>query len=361
MATIDPPPPPIAAAARAPSMDRIIRVLWWAVFAGFFVSMLTWIPDAWTGVFNSGLAYSIVLLSITMITGMAGQLSLCQGTLAGVGAFAAAQVANHLGINMLIGGLIGAAIAAAVAVVLALLSLRLRGLGLALMTLAFALFIDATFFNETYITGGPQGLSVQSSWLGTSAFFNFDGHAMFLLTLGVLIVASIVVLLVRSGTVGRNLAAMRGSETATAGLGVNPSWQRIMVFALSGAIAGIGGMIFSMEQQVVNPTDWNAEISLVLVVLVVTTSVTTVEGAIQAGVSFFVIQHILQVYLPARFASLTVVLFAFGALQYAKHPEGILEYQKRKSTQRFERLFFAREAEAEELKAGAISTSGANG
>ncbi len=361
MATIDPPPPPMAAAARAPSMDRIIRVLWWVVFAGFFVSMLTWIPDAWTGVFNSGLAYAIVLLSITMITGMAGQLSLCQATLAGVGAFTAAQVANHLGVNMLIGGLIGAALAAAVAVVLALLSLRLRGLGLALMTLAFALFIDATFFNETYITGGPQGLVVQSKWLGTTAFFNFDGHAMFLLTLGVLVVASIVVLLVRKGTVGRNLAALRGSETATAGLGVNPTWQRITVFALSGAIAGIGGMIFSMQQQVVNPTDWNADISLVLVVLVVTTSVTTVEGAIQAGVSFFVIEHILQVYLPARFASLTVVLFAFGALQYAKHPEGILEFQKRKGTQRFERLFFAREAAAEDLKARAISTSGANG
>jgi ABC-type branched-subunit amino acid transport system permease subunit len=278
-----------------------------------------------------------------------------------VGAFTAAQVANHLGINMLIGGLIGAALAAAVAVVLALLSLRLRGLGLALMTLAFALFIDATFFNETYITGGPQGLVVQSKWLGTTAFFNFNGHSMFLLTLGVLIVASIVVLLVRKGTVGRNLAALRGSETATAGLGVNPTWQRIMVFALSGAIAGIGGMIFSMQQQVVNPTDWNADISLVLVVLVVTTSVTTVEGAIQAGVSFFVIEHILQVYLPARFASLTVVLFAFGALQYAKHPEGVLEYQKRKGTQRFERLFFAREAAAEDRKARAISTSGANG
>jgi branched-chain amino acid transport system permease protein len=361
MASIDPPPPPMAATARAPSMDRIIRVLWWVVFAGFFVSMLTWIPDAWTGVFNSGLAYAIVLLSITMITGMAGQLSLCQATLAGVGAFTAAQVANHLGINMLIGGLIGAALAAAVAVVLALLSLRLRGLGLALMTLAFALFIDATFFNETYITGGPQGLVVQSKWLGTTAFFNFNGHSMFLLTLGVLIVASIVVLLVRKGTVGRNLAALRGSETATAGLGVNPTWQRIMVFALSGAIAGIGGMIFSMQQQVVNPTDWNADISLVLVVLVVTTSVTTVEGAIQAGVSFFVIEHILQVYLPARFASLTVVLFAFGALQYAKHPEGVLEYQKRKGTQRFERLFFTREAAAEDRKARAISTSGANG
>ncbi len=245
LATIDPPPPPIAAASRAPTMDKIIRPLWWLVFAGFCVSMLTWIPDAWTGVFNNGLTYSIVLLSITLITGMAGQLSLCQATLAGVGAFTAAQLANHLGLNLLLGGLLGAVLAAAVAVILALLSLRLRGLGLALMTLAAALFFDATFFNTTSITGGSQGVPIQPKWLGTNSFFNFDGHAMFLLSLAVLVVAVIIVQLVRKGTVGRNLAAMRGSETATAGLGVNPTWQRIMVFALSGAIAGVGGLLHS--------------------------------------------------------------------------------------------------------------------
>ncbi len=345
-------------------MNRIIRILWWILFAGFCVSMLTWIPDAWTTVFNNGLTLSIVLLSITLITGMAGQLSLCQATLAGVGAFTAAQLANHLGLNLLLGGLLGALLAAAVAVVLALLSLRLRGLGLALMTLAFALFMDATVFNEVSITGGPEGVSIPAKWLGTSEFFNFDGHAMFLLSLGVLFIAVIVVLLVRKGTVGRNLAAMRGSETATAGLGVNPSWQRIMVFALSGAVAGVGGLLHSLEQQVVSPTDWNADFSLVLVVLVVTTSVTTVEGAIQAGIGFFVTEQILTTVLPARIgaSSLTVVLFAFGALTYAQHPEGVLEYQKRRSTLRFERLFFSREAEAEDRKAAAaIRTSGANG
>jgi branched-chain amino acid transport system permease protein len=360
LSTVDPPPPPITAAARAPTMDRIIRVAWWFLFAGFCVSMLTWLPDSWTTVFNNGLSYSIVLLSITLITGMAGQLSLCQGTLAGVGAFTAAQVANHLGLNLLVGGLIGAALAAVVAVVLALLSLRLRGLGLALMTLAAALFVDATFFNETFITGGPEGLSVQRKWLGTNAFFNFDGHAMFLLTLGVLVVVTIGVLMVRKGTVGRNLAAMRGSEMATAGLGVNPSWQRITVFALSGAIAGIGGLLFSLEQQVISPSDWNAEISLVLVVLVVTTGVTTVEGAMQAGVGFFVTEHILSVYAPARFSSLTVALFAFGALTYAHHPEGVLEYQKRRWTQRFEGLFFAR-PDAEQELAGSLTTTHAHG
>ncbi len=369
LATIDPPPPPIAASARAPTMDRIIRVLWWALFAAFFVSMLTWIPGtfpAWTTVFNNGITLSIVLLSITLITGMAGQLSLCQATLAGVGAFTAAQLANHLGLNLLVGGLVGAALAAVVAVILALLSLRLRGLGLALMTLAAALAFDATIFNVTSITGGEQGVSIQAKWLGTSAFFNFDGRAMFLLSLGVLVVAMFVVLLVRKGTVGRNLAAMRGSETATAGLGVNPSWQRVVVFALSGAIAGIGGLLHSMEQQVVNPTDWNTDFSLVLVVLVVTTSVTTVEGAVQAGIGFFVTEQILTTVLPARIgaSSLTVVLFAFGALTYAKHPEGVLEYQKRRSTARFERLFFSKGGPPPgvvEDRAPAMSTSSANG
>jgi ABC-type branched-subunit amino acid transport system permease subunit len=185
---------------------------------------------------------------------------------------------------------------------------------------------------------------------------------MFILVMVVLIVAVVIVLQVRKGTVGRNLAAMRGSETATAGLGVNLAWQRIVVFALSGAIAGVGGVLFSIEQQHVSPVDWNTTFSLVFVVIVVTTSVNTVEGAIQAGIGYYVIQQIFT-YLPARLGgpSLTIVLFAFGALTYAQHPEGVLEFQKRRSTMRFERLFFAREAEAEELKARAVSASGANG
>jgi branched-chain amino acid transport system permease protein len=360
LATIDPPPPPIAASARAPSMDRIIRSLWWVLLAAFIVSMLTWMPIVWEGVFNLGLTLSIILLSVTLITGMAGQLSLCQGTFAGIGAFTAALLAEHLGLNMLIGGLVGALLASAVAVILAVLSLRLRGLGLALMTLAAALLFDSTAFNDTYITGGEQGTSIKSSWLGTSAFFNFDGHAMFLLAMGALIVAVVLVLQVRKGTVGRNLAAMRGSETAAAGLGVNLTLQRIVVFALSGTVAGIGGVLFSIQHQVVNPGDWNTSFSLVLVVLVVTTSVSTVEGAIQAGIGFFFVNQLLT-YLPGRFGgqSLTIVLFAFGALQYAQHPEGVLEFQKRRWTMRFERLFFSREAE--QLGTPAVSPSSANG
>ena len=100
-------------------------------------------------------------------------------------------------------------------------------------------------------------------------------------------------------------------------------------------VAGIGGTLLTIQQQSVNAAEFNYQISLAFVVIVVTTGVSTVEGAIQAGFGFVVIQQLLT-YLPARFGgnSLVFVLFAFGALTYAAHPEGILEFQKRRWTLR---------------------------
>jgi branched-chain amino acid transport system permease protein len=344
LSTIDPPPPSTVAASRSPRMGRLSRGLWSGALIVFVVSMLTWMPKTWEGVFNSGLALSTVLLSITLITGMAGQLSLCQGSLAGVGAFTAAQLAHHLGLNMLLGGLVGAVAAAAVAVVLSLLSLRLRGLGLALMTLAAALLLDNTFFNEVSVSGGGSGLSLKAKWLGTTAFFDFNGHAFFGLCIVVLAACVGVVVQVRKGTVGRNLAAMRGSEKAAAGLGLNVTRQRIVVFALAGSIAGVGGVLVTIQQQVASSAQWNYNFSLIFIVLVVTTGVATVEGAIQAGIGFFVIEQLLT-YLPARLdgGSLVTVVFAIGSLQFARHPEGIVEFQKRLVSDRFERRFFPEE------------------
>ena len=339
LASVDPPAPPTAVAARAPQLTRIIRPAWYVLIAVFAISMLTWIPETWESVFNAGLAYSTIFLSITLITGMGGQLSLCQATLAGVGAFTAAQLANHIGLNLLLGALAGAALAGIVAVILALASLRLKGLGLALMTIAAALFFDNSVFTQGTVSNG-QALSVQSKWIGLG-IFNPNGHSLFILEVVVLAVCTIGVLLVRKGTVGQYLSAMRGSETAAAGMGINLTWQRVMIFALSGVVAGIGGTMLIIQQQSVNAEQFNYQLSLAFVVIVVTTGVGTVEGAIQAGISFMVIEQLLTL-LPARFGgdSLVFVLFAAGALQYANHPEGILEFQKRRWTLKIEQLIW---------------------
>jgi len=339
LATVDPPLPPLASAVRTPAMGRLIRTLWYILLGLFILSMLTWMPRDWENVLNQGLAFSTLFLSITLITGMGGQLSLAQAALAGVGAFTAAQLANHLGLSMMAGMVVGAAFAAAVAVVLALLSLRLRGLGLALMTLGAALVFDQVIQSSQTLGGGSGGLSPTNNvdWGAPFGLLNPNGHALFLATFIVLVVVVLAILMIRRGTVGRLLGAMRGSETAAAGIGINLTWQRILIFALSGAVAGIGGTLLVIQQGVANPQQFSYEFSLAFVVIVVTTGVTTVEGAIQGAFGYVIIQKLLG-YAPARFADLTFVLFAFGALTYAQHPEGILEFQKRRSMQRFEPL-----------------------
>ncbi len=360
LSSVDPPTPPTIATLRAPQLDRVIKKAWYVLLGAFVVSMLTWMPTTWETVFNAGLVYSIMFLSITLITGMGGQLSLAQATLAGVGAFTAAQLANHLGLSLLVGGLVGAVAAALVAIVLAFASVRLRGLGLALMTIAAALFFDNTVFPQLTAANGA-GLEVKPQWIGLG-IFNPNGHAFFVMSMVVLLVCIVGVQLVRRGTTGRFLGAMRGSETASAGLGINLTWQHVVVFALSGVVAGIGGTMLSLQQQQVNPTLFSYQVSLVFVVVVVTTGASSVEGALQAGFGFVILQQLLT-YVPARLGgnSLVIVFFAFGALTYAAHPEGVLEYQKRLWTLRFQNLLFRpadRPVPAPAALGGPVDTAG---
>jgi hypothetical protein len=124
-------------------------------------------------------------------------------------------------------------------------------------------------------------------------------------------------------------------------MGINLTWQRVLIFGLSGVVAGLGGTLLTIQQQAVSAEGFSYEFSLAFVVIVVSTGVSTVEGAINAGIAFVVIQQLLT-YLPARFGgdSLVFVLFAFGAINYAAHPEGVLEYSKRRWTLRMQNLFF---------------------
>ncbi len=340
LSSIDPPPPPPASRVRAPEIDRLVRWGWWLLLAAFVVSMLTWMPQGWETALNQGLAYSVIFLSVTLLTGTAGQLSLAQATLAGVAAFTAGQLALHFGLNFLVGGLVGATLAAAVAAVLALVSLRLRGLGLALMTLAAALLFGAAVFSSSAVSGGTGGITIRASWLGLDLFAP-DGHTYFMVALVVLAVCASAVVLVQRGTVGRLLTAMRGSELGAAGIGVNLPFQRVLVFALSGALAGVGGILLAVQQTVIAPGQFNYQLSVAFVVVVVTTGVGSVEGAIQAGLGLVVIEELLQ-YAPSRFDGVAFVLFAIGALTYAAHPEGIVELQKRRWTARAERVLLRR-------------------
>ena len=327
LAACDPPPPPMATSMGGLGVKGGLLAARLGVLAVLFVSCLTWVPGNWTFTLTQGLAYSVIFLSIVLLTGMSGQISLCQAAFAGVGAFTCAQLATHFGLSVLLGILAGGAVAALVGVVVALPALRLGGLALALATLAFGLLADNVGFQFSWTGNGDSGVSVPRPQLGSLNFTS--GKAFFVLAFLVLVAGSVVVLAIRRGTTGRELAAMRGSELAAVSIGMNLARLKITVFALAAGLAGVGGALYGSLQGSVGPEDFNSFLSLVFMVVVVTTGVDTVEGAIEAGMAYVIVYQLLD-YLPSQWRNLFPILFGIGAVTYALHPEGLVEWQKRR-------------------------------
>jgi branched-chain amino acid transport system permease protein len=342
LASCDPPPAPPAVSVRDRRLQRPSRIGFLILIVAFLVSMATWVPGYWVTTFSFGLSLSIVFLSVTLITGMSGQLSLCQATFAGVGAFGAGQLATHMGLPILLGSVVGGLIAAAVGAAVALVAIRVSGLLLSLVTLSFALLCDQQLFNYSWSGGGLVGVNLPRPQIGS---FDFTSDRSFLFLLFVaLVVCGLLVWLVQRGTVGRYLAAMRGSPTAAASLGISLRTARLTVFAMSAGLAGFGGALYGSVGHTVSATSFPYVISLVYVVVVITTGSQTIEGAIQAGVGFVVIQEVLSLYAPPRIQGLTPLLFVIGAVTYAVHPEGVVEFQKSKWLARVSRLLRAYDA-----------------
>jgi branched-chain amino acid transport system permease protein len=334
LAGCDPPPPPLAASLRGAGLDRFSRIGFPVfVMAVLFVSLFELSPH-YLGLMTDAVIYSIIFLSFTVVTGLSGQISLCQMTFAGFGAFTAGQLATNHGWPFLIAMLAGGVVAAGCGLIVALPSLRLAGLYLALATLAFAIMADQFLFPLKGIGGGEAGLDVPRPKVGPIDFG--ADRSFFLLCFVILVVVSFAVILVRKGTMGTYLAAMRGSEVAAASIGISLARAKLTVFALSAGVAGIGGALLASRVQHADSQSFVYQYSLVFIVLVLTTGARTVEGAINASVAYVAIPEILSHL--GKLSVLEFALFGFGTINYVKHPEGILEYQKSASIDRINRL-----------------------
>lgn len=327
LAGVDPPPPGLAATQRGRALTRLTWGLGAAVVVvGVFVSLFQ-LDDFWLLLATKAVILSTIFLSITVITGMAGQISLCQATFAAVGAFTTAQLVDRYDLPVGLTMLAGAILAAGVGALLAVPALRLGGIYLALATLAFALMFESVLVPLDWVSGGSLPLRVPRPELGPFDFAN--DRTFFVLALAVLGVVGTAVILMRRGTSGRYLDALRGSEVAASAIGISPARARIMAFAVSAGIAGLGGALLAVHETQANPTNFQPILGLFWIVIVVTIGARTVEGAIQAGLAFAFMPEILKAIGVSP--SYQFILFGLGAIAYAKHPEGILEANKRKS------------------------------
>jgi ABC-type branched-subunit amino acid transport system permease subunit len=363
LAGVDPPPPAPAASQRTATMTTGTRVL--ACVAILFVctGVATFFDVLWVQLFTGGVVYAVIFLSITVITGMAGLLSLSQATFAAIGAITTAQLVDAFGFQVLLAAVIGGLVAALVGGLFALPVMRLGGLYLALATLAFAAMFQSLIFPQDWAAGDFP--DVPRPILGPFDFS--DNRAYFFLVVVILAATSFAVYLVKRGTTGRYLDALRGSEVAAASIGVDPRRARITAFALSAGIAGLGGGLLAIFDEGLSQLNFQFIQGLFWVVLVVTLGARSIQAAIMAGISFKVFPELLSKvhldFLPdtlnpaVNSNAIAFILFGLGALTYAKHPEGIIEHQTTKSMAFVNRVILRRPPEDDDVDDDAATTA----
>jgi branched-chain amino acid transport system permease protein len=234
--------------------------------------------------------FGIVALSMVPLIGLGGQVSLAQWSFAGIGAVTMA----HLGTGGSPMGLLWAFVfSAVVGALIALPTLRLSGIYLALATAAFAVFLDRWVFNleafDLPFTDvkisifGTGSLSVSRLELFGYAFDTEYRQLMLMATVFALV--AIFVAWLRRSPFGRRLLAMKDSPAACATVGMNLMFTKLAVFAISAGIAGLGGALMGGLARSTNPQDWEFAAGLPVFMVAVVGGIARIGGPLFAGIS----------------------------------------------------------------------------
>ena len=219
----------------------------------------------------------VLCLSLVVLTGYAGQVSLAQMAFAGIAGFSLAGLAGRLELSLALAVPLAVAAAAAAGVVVSLPALRLRGVSLAVVTLAAAVAVEDLLFRSSAL-GGVAGAAVPGPVLGGPTALPFGLGA-----LGAAAAAGLGVVALRRGRLGRRFLAVRADDRAARAVGVDASSARVAACALSAALAGVGGVLLGLSQGQLSFGSFGVLASLSLLAVAYVGGIATVAGAVVGG------------------------------------------------------------------------------
>lgn len=230
---------------------------------------------------------AIAVLSLVVLTGWAGQVSLGQYAFVGVGAVVGGSLSSRVGIPFWIAVPMASAITAVISVVVGVPALRLKGLFLLVSTFAFALAVRGLLFDPRYFGWLlPAGIDRP-----TLFFFDFeDERSMYFLSVLAFVAAAVVVMNLRKSRTGRLLIALRENENNVAAFGVSVVRAKLLSLAVAGALAGFAGAIFAHQQRGVTPESFGADQNVAVFIQAVLGGVSSVGGAV-LGSAYFVLTN----------------------------------------------------------------------
>lgn len=225
--------------------------------------------------------YCLVGLSLCLLTGWGGQVSLGQFALVGVGAFAASRLSTlyDLPVPLVLpaAGLVGAL----VALLVGLPAVRIQGLFLAVSTLAFAVLAQGFVFQQSFFVGTPGGVFIERP-----GYLRSD-RAVYYLGLGLVVAATLLVRNVRASASGRMLLAVRDNDRAARSDGVSATGTRLVAFALAGFLCAVAGVVYAYAYQRYVSTNFGPDQSFTMVTMAVIGGLGSLPGALLGPVFVF--------------------------------------------------------------------------
>jgi branched-chain amino acid transport system permease protein len=256
-----------------------LRLLGWGVVLVLAVLLPFFFGAYRVGQFTQAMALGCAVLGLNLLVGYSGQISLGHGAFFALGAYTSAIAIVDLHVPYLLTLPIAGAVCAVAGFLLGLPALRLRGLYLALVTLAVAIATPQLIKRAEGLTGGTQGMTVDKitapAWSGLA-----DDQWLYFVTLVVTAVMFVLAAFLVRGRVGRALVAIRDNEIAARTMGVDLARFKTGTFAVSAAYAGVGGALFTLPIGFLAPESFPLALSFAFLAAIVVGGLATIAGAL---------------------------------------------------------------------------------
>ncbi len=303
-----------------------ISVGWCAAVIAAAAASLFIFPSSWIDAVTTSAIYAVIGLSLVVVTGYAGQISLAQYALAGMGALFSSRLAAEFDLPFSAALVLGVVLTIPVGILVSLPALRARGVNLAVATLGLAVVMQSVILGSPDFTGGLLGTTVKPPSLFGLKLESVVYPARYaLVCLGLLLLVSLVVANVRRGRSGRQLLAVRDNERAAASIGVNVMGAKLYAFALGSGLAALGGVLIAFRNPAVEFSQFSALGSISAVMLAVIGGVGYIAGAAVGGVIVAggVVEDILLKFFDIS-GVWSLVIGAFLVVQIVLVPDGLV-------------------------------------
>jgi branched-chain amino acid transport system permease protein len=281
-------PGPLGLGARAVVIVLLAAVVIWLPLTHAKLFGVHNSQPEYSELFANAAIYAMVGLSLNVLIGYAGQLSLGHQGFLGLGAITAANITTKQGLPLPFGLLVGVAVAGLFALVLGAVALRISGLYLALVTLVFGLTVSASVFELKSLTNRGQGQAADRP------SYIFTDQKFYVLCLVLLLAVYYLDYRLTKSKSGRALLALKENERVAEAFGINVTAFKLLAFVMSGAICGLAGGLFVFQsQQFATPT-YSFPLALTFVVMAVVGGVGSRAGVVIGSAFYAVLEPLLS-------------------------------------------------------------------